>query len=135
VKKLFFLIGILTLLGVNAFAIQDSTLYTVIPSTYSVVTSTVTGSITPKINNSKVRVRALSIIPTATAQTITLYSNATSTSKITFLASWNIPASGTNAIYPICPSLLGDVDNFDCPYMEVLTSTTTNPATVTILYR
>jgi hypothetical protein len=124
-KKVFCL-GIFLIISIaSLLAISTSEWYTINPST-----STPTS---PSINKSTVRIRNLQIIqPATTAQTITFYENATSSTTATAVNIIKVPAVA--GIYTVFNNL-NDTDNIDMPYFAVTTSTTTDPCQVSVLER
>lgn len=125
-KKFIFLIifGCL-LFGTKAFALQ-------IQNLYSVECSTITPTTTPGIDSASVRVKQIVVSNGATAQRITVYKNVKTGLTPAIVAKFDVPAS-TNFYFP--STLATDEQNFDIPYFTVITSTTTNPAHVSVIYK
>jgi hypothetical protein len=100
---------------------------------YSVATSTDTATLgTPDINKKNVRIKQIIITNGGTAQDITFYKNATSTTTATAVMTINAPAS-TPVVFP--SNLVDDNHYFDIPYFAVRTSTSTNKANVLVIYK
>ena len=114
---------------------QVNTLYTATISTKAITDA----SGAADINLASVFVKSIDIAnTTATAQTVTIYKNGASTTTITAVYVYQLPA--TVATYPV--SLLDDestvwssnADYVSIPYFTVRTSTATNAATVNVKY-
>lgn len=100
---------------------------------YSIATSTQTATLgTPDINERQVRIKQIIITNAGTAQDLTFYKNATSTTTATAVMKISVPAS--TPVY-IPSNLVDDNDYLDIPYFAVRTSTSTNSANVLVLYK
>jgi len=113
----------------SACALQINSIYSVQAST-NVITSTTTT--TAQIDLPSVRIKGLTITNGGTAQTVTIYENANSTITINAVATFDVPAS---TVFYAFPDILTDEENFNVPYFAVRTSTSTNAARVTVLYK
>jgi hypothetical protein len=131
-RKFMFLLGFGLFLSSSAFALSFTNVYNAKVSN-AVLTDTTT--IHPDVASANVRIKSIAICnPSTTAQTVTLYKNVTSTPTVAAVAAWEIPGVA-GMYYPIVPVVLNDDENFNCPNFAVRTSTSTNPVTVTILYK
>ena len=132
-NKLLILISLACLACVSfASALQVQNIYTVQPSTYTVMTSSVTGAMTPQINASSVLVKDITFTTGVTAQTVTMYKNGSSTRTIEALAIWDIPAS---SVIHAWPTVLTDEQNINVPEFYTTTTSTYNIVHVNVLYK
>ena len=120
-----------------SFAI-DNTLYTGTVSTKTIALGVVTSNLgTPSINLATVNIRKIDITNTAAvAQTITIYSNATSTTALTTVYKFAVPATiGTYSV-PLfnndCSVWSSHAEYVNIPYFAVRTSTSVVAAAATI---
>ena len=109
----------------NVFAVATSEWYTINPSTST--------PSSPSINKAVVRIRDMKIVQSGTtAQTLTFYVNATSSTTATAVNTVNVPAVA--GVYSVFENL-GDIDNVTMNYFAVKSSTSTDPAQVQVLVR
>lgn len=125
-KKILFLSVLFCLIFASkSFALQ-------IQNVYSVECSTITPTTTPNIDSASVRVKQIVVSNGATVQRVTIYKNAKTGLTPAIVAKFDVPAS-TNFYFP--STVLNDETNFDVPYFSVISSTSTNPANVTVIYK
>lgn len=135
-KKITLVLAIVALVGISKVYAEDY-IFSCVASN-SVITDSST--LTAQINKSSVKIKGLTIInPTAQAQTVSVYKNATSTTAVSLVASFPVPATA-DYFYPLGSSIwldsaLGTADYLNVPYFAVRTSTSSNPVTVIVIYK
>lgn len=110
-----------------SFAV-DNTLYTAAISTKTISVSNPTNLGAPNINLATVNVKRIDITnPTAVAQTITIYGNATSTTALTTVYSFAVPATIGTFTIPMFDGKesvwSSHAEYVNIPYFAVRTST------------
>ena len=139
-KKLFNLVLIFVMLmafGVP-MAIAAATTNVLFTATVSTFAITDAAKLTD-INLAQVKIKSITIAQTAaTAQNLTFYKNANSTTTITAVAVYAVPGTiGTYVVYPFNVSTtLSSVDTIDIPYFAVRSSseTTASSCKINVVY-
>lgn len=129
-KKLLFAVALLAIVGIGS-KVQAASIYTVAVTTYPVDEA---ATMAAQVSGTHKVAKIVLSNSGATAQTVTVYKNAASTTTVSAVAVFVIPAAA--GYYEVTGSdVLGINDAFSCPNLCIRKSATATTVNATILYR